>query len=186
MFGAKHILIQTTGMEEKEKAAAKEKIQGYLDKILASDDQVSTFDQYMNEQSEDPGLAQYPDGYTYLTGDMVAEFEDAVAALKVGEITPEVVESSYGYHIIMRTEPDLEEIDNDTLKERYQQDTFNGLLDQWTQDAEVSSADTLKKLDVEDFFNKLNTLQNIIDAVTQEESAASSASAAGTSQQPAQ
>ena len=117
---------------------------------------------------------------------MVAEFEDAVAALKVGEITPEVVESSYGYHIIMRTEPDLEEIDNDTLKERYQQDTFNGLLDQWTQDAEVSSADTLKKLDVEDFFHKLNTLQNIIDAVTQEESAASSASAAGTSQQPAQ
>ena len=186
VFGAKHILIQTTGMEEKEKAAAKEKIQGYLDKILASDDQVSTFDQYMNEQSEDPGLAQYPDGYTYLTGDMVAEFEDAVAALKVGEITPEVVESSYGYHIIMRTEPDLEEIDNDTLKERYQQDTFNGLLDQWTQDAEVSSADTLKKLDVEDFFHKLNTLQNIIDAVTQEESAASSASAAGTSQQPAQ
>ena len=47
-------------------------------------------------------------------------------------------------------------------------------------------ADTLKKLDVEDFFHKLNTLQNIIDAVTQEESAASSASAAGTSQQPAQ
>lgn len=186
VFGAKHILIQTSGMSDEEKAEAKKTIQGYLDKILASDDQVSTFDQYMNEHSEDSGLAQYPDGYTYLSGDMVSEFEDAVATLKVGEITPEVVESSYGYHIIMRIEPDPEEIDDETLKERYQEDTFSSLLDEWTQSAEIFTSDALEKLDVNAFYDKLTSLQDIINAITEAENAASSSASAATSQQSAQ
>ena len=186
VFGAKHILIQTSGMSDEEKAEAKKTIQGYLDKILDSDDQASTFDQYMNEHSEDSGLAQYPDGYTYLSGDMVSEFEDAVAALKVGEITPEVVESSYGYHIIMRIEPDPEEIDDETLKERYQEDTFSSLLDEWTQSAEISTSDALEKLDVNAFYDKLTSLQDIINAITEAENAANAASSAEASQQSAQ
>lgn len=186
VFGAKHILIQTSGMSDEEKAEAKKTIQGYLDNILASNDQVSTFDQYMNEHSEDSGLAQYPDGYTYLSGDMVSEFEDAVAALKVGEITPEVVESSYGYHIIMRIEPDPEEIDDETLKERYQEDTFSSLLDEWTQSAEIFTSDALEKLDVNAFYDKLTSLQDIINAITEAENAANASSSAAASQQSAQ
>lgn len=186
VFGAKHILIQTSGMSDEEKAEAKKTIQGYLDKILASDDQASTFDQYMNEHSEDSGLAQYPDGYTFMSGDMVSEFEDAVAALKVGEITPEVVESSYGYHIIMRIEPDPEEIDDETLKERYQEDTYSGLLDEWTQSAEISTSDALEKLDTNAFYDKLSSLQDIINAITEAENAANAASSAAASQQSAQ
>ena len=186
VFGAKHILIQTSGMGDEEKAEAKKTIQGYLDKILASDDQASTFDQYMNEHSEDSGLAQYPDGYTFMSGDMVSEFEDAVAALKVGEITPEVVESSYGYHIIMRIEPDPEEIDDETLKERYQEDTYSGLLDEWTQSAEISTSDALEKLDTNAFYDKLSSLQDIINAITEAENAANASSSAAASQQSAQ
>ena len=186
VFGAKHILIHTSGMSDEEKAEAKKTIQGYLDKILASDDQASTFDQYMNEHSEDSGLAQYPDGYTFMSGDMVSEFEDAVAALKVGEITPEVVESSYGYHIIMRIEPDPEEIDDETLKERYQEDTYSGLLDEWTQSAEISTSDALEKLDTNAFYDKLSSLQDIINAITEAENAANASSSAAASQQSAQ
>ena len=186
VVGAKHILIQTSGMGDEEKAEAKKTIQGYLDKILASDDQASTFDQYMNEHSEDSGLAQYPDGYTFMSGDMVSEFEDAVAALKVGEITPEVVESSYGYHIIMRIEPDPEEIDDETLKERYQEDTYSGLLDEWTQSAEISTSDALEKLDTNAFYDKLSSLQDIINAITEAENAANASSSAAASQQSAQ
>lgn len=186
VFGAKHILIQTSGMSDEEKAEAKKTIQGYLDKILASDDQASTFDQYMNEHSEDSGLAQYPDGYTFMSGDMVSEFEDAVAALKVGEITPEMVESSYGYHIIMRIEPDPEEIDDETLKERYQEDTYSGLLDEWTQSAEISTSDALEKLDTNAFYDKLSSLQDIINAITEAENAANASSSAAASQQSAQ
>ena len=186
VFGAKHILIQTSGMSDEEKAEAKKTIQGYLDKILASDDQASTFDQYMNEHSEDSGLAQYPDGYTFMSGDMVSEFEDAVAALEIGEITPEVVESSYGYHIIMRIEPDPEEIDDETLKERYQEDTYSGLLDEWTQSAEISTSDALEKLDTNAFYDKLSSLQDIINAITEAENAANASSSAESSQQSAQ
>lgn len=172
VFGAKHILLMTSGMDDAEKEKVKETIQGYLDEILKSDDPVSTFDQIMSEKSEDTGLAQYPDGYTFMTGDMVSEFEDAVAGLKVGEITPELVESSYGYHIIMRIDPDEDQIDDDTLKERYEDTTFNGLMEQWANDATVTTSDALKKLDINSFFTKLTALQSAIDQVNLEKSQA--------------
>ena len=169
LLGAKHILVQTTGMSDQEKAKAKETIQGYLDKILASEDKASTFDQYMNEKSEDPGLAQKPDGYTFLPGDMVPEFEDAVTALKVGEITPELVESDYGYHIIMRVEPNPKDVDDETLKQSYQATTFTGLVDQWVKTAKVTVSDDLKNLDLNSFYNKLTSLQSTINAISKAE-----------------
>ena len=53
------------------------------------------------ELSEDSGKAYYPEGYTYTPGTMVPQFEDAVNALAEYEIS-DVVETDYGYHIIMR------------------------------------------------------------------------------------
>lgn len=58
----------------------------------------------MNANSEDTGLAANPDGYAFTTGEMVQEFEDATRALEPGQISG-LVESSYGYHIILRLEP---------------------------------------------------------------------------------
>ena len=55
----------------------------------------------IGEVSEDTGKTYYPEGYTYTPGTMVPEFEDAAAALGDYEIS-DVVETSYGYHIIMR------------------------------------------------------------------------------------
>ena len=86
----------------------------------------------MNEKSEDEGLATNPDGYTFLPGEMVEEFEDAVSSLKVGEIDPEIVETSYGYHLIMRIEPDMESIDDEDLKNKYEDETYKKVLEDWT------------------------------------------------------
>ena len=174
VFGAKHILLMTSGKNESEKEKVRKTAQGYLDEILKSDDKVSTFDQIMAQHSEDTGLAQYPDGYTFMTGDMVPEFENAVKELEVGDITPELVESTYGYHIIMRIDPDEEQVDSDTVKERYEETTFNTLMDDWSQNADVTSTDALKKLDLNGFFGRLTGLQSAIDAANLAKSQAES------------
>ena len=62
----------------------------------------------MNENSEDSGLSSYPDGYLFGPNEMVTEFEEGTRALAVGEIS-ELVESTYGYHIILRLDADCEE-----------------------------------------------------------------------------
>ena len=59
------------------------------------------FDKLMNEYSEDPGLALYPDGYWFTTGEMLEEFENTVRELKINKVSG-VVETDAGYHIIKR------------------------------------------------------------------------------------
>lgn len=185
VLAAKHILLMTTGKSDEEKAEIKKTIQGYLDAILADDDQASAFDQYMNEHSEDTGLAENPDGYTFLPGDMVAEFEDAVTSLKVGQVDPEVVETSYGYHLIMRIEPDMDAIDDDTLQERYEDEIYHSVVHEWMDAADVETSKALDNLDVNAYYQKLTRLQEIVQAIAQAEAqdaASSTGSAAGSAQ----
>lgn len=175
VMAAKHILLLTTGKSDEEKAEIKKTIQGYLDKILADKDPASAFEQYMNEKSEDTGLATNPDGYTFLPGEMLQEFEDAVSSLKVGEIDPKVVETSYGYHLIMRIEPDMDSIDDEDLKDKYESETYQKVLDDWSKDAKVETSKALDDLDMTKVYDKLTQLQSVIQAIAQSEAAAAQA-----------
>jgi len=104
---ADHILLTTvdssTGSPlpeaevEKKRALAED----LLAQLHAAENPMTLFAQLADEYSEDPGRATNPDGYIYTPGTMVTEFEDAVAALEPGELS-EIVESTYGYHIILR------------------------------------------------------------------------------------
>lgn len=94
---AKHILFSTEGKNDAEKAEVKKTAQTILRRIKNGAD----FDKLMNEYSEDPGLASYPDGYTFTDGQMVPEFESAAKALKNNQVS-ELVETDYGYHIIKK------------------------------------------------------------------------------------
>lgn len=95
----KHILIEVPKAEEGEEAApAEDKLalaQSVLERAKAGED----FDALVDEFNEDPGATE--EGYTFGKGEMVAEFEAAAFALKIGEIS-DIVETSYGYHIIKR------------------------------------------------------------------------------------
>lgn len=68
----------------------------------ARDDFEAYFDKLMNEYSEDTGVTTHPNGYMFLPGEMVAEFENGVLALDDDLGLSAVVESDYGYHIILR------------------------------------------------------------------------------------
>ncbi len=90
---AKHILITKT-----EDESGKKQAEELLKKVKENP---SDFDKLMAEFSQDPGSKTYPDGYVFQEGDMVTEFYEGTLALKVGEIS-DLVESPYGYHIILK------------------------------------------------------------------------------------
>lgn len=99
---AKHILLLAPeGTDEAAKAQKLELANELIARLAAGED----FDTLMYEYTEDPGIESSPDGYTFGPGEMVVEFENAVAGCNIGATTG-VVESSYGYHIIQRLEPD--------------------------------------------------------------------------------
>ncbi len=131
---AKHILISTVDEEGKalddaKKAEKKKEAEDILKQIRDGAD----FDSLMAEKSEDPGSSAQPEGYlfvntanfssdaedlmyfqqygsSYGVSVMVKEFEQGTAALEIGEVS-DLVESSFGYHIIKRL--DTREIDTD-------------------------------------------------------------------------
>ncbi len=111
----KHVLILNTPSnvatdEEVDadayKAEAKKKAEDVLAKALKG----SNFEDLIIDYGEDPGMESSPNGYiideTGMTLDgssmMVPEFTKGSFAVKAGEVNPELVESSYGWHIIKR------------------------------------------------------------------------------------
>jgi parvulin-like peptidyl-prolyl isomerase len=96
-YDARHILLLTEEKTEDEKVSIKQKAQDLLDKVLAGED----FAKLAGEYSEDGGSVNNGGLYEGVAkGAFVPEFENAALSLKDGEIYPNLVESSYGYHII--------------------------------------------------------------------------------------
>lgn len=92
---AKHILIMKT-----EDDSAKKQAEEILAELRKNPEK---FDELMNQYSEDPGSKTYPEGYLFTQGQMVDEFYNGTLPLKVNEIS-ELVESQYGYHIILKVQ----------------------------------------------------------------------------------
>ena len=84
---------------------AEAKAEAILARALAGED----FSNLVELYGEDPGMAVNPGGYTFVRGVMVPEFEQATLALEIGEISG-LVQSQFGIHIIMRVEPDPENV----------------------------------------------------------------------------
>lgn len=152
---AKHILIATvdpaSGETKRTDEEAKKEAQSILDRINAGED----FDTLMNQYSEDTGLSNNPNGYTFTEGQMVTEFYDGAKALAEDEVS-ELVKSSYGYHIIKRVKLDDSQLDN------YKSDivtaisgSMDELLQQWMDEAEVETTDAYDNITYENVYDYL-------------------------------
>ena len=172
---AKHILLMTKNAETNEdlpdadkeaKKAKAEELAAQLQAITDAKELNETFDKLMNENSEDTGLQSNPDGYTFQSGQMVEPFENAVKAQQPGEVSG-VVESDYGYHIIMTLDP----AQSDSLRSAWQEQTANEMLNQWLEEAEVETTETYDNLTTADFSEKLTAYRDTLPIHEEEEAA---------------
>ena len=134
-FRVKHILLSTmdlTTREALDEGTAAEKkalADDLLAQLRAAEDPVALFDELMNEHSEDTGLAANPDGYVFTASDsLVGGFREAALELADGEIS-EVVETDYGYHILLRLPLDPADYRDEMVAQRMQVRS-----DQWIED----------------------------------------------------
>lgn len=99
---ASHILIQAAAdAKAEQRAAARKKAEDLLVQIKATP---AKFAALAKANSEDPGSAEKGGDLGFFArGAMVKPFEDAAFSLKTNEVSG-VVESDFGYHIIMLTD----------------------------------------------------------------------------------
>ena len=167
---AKHILLMTVDsstrepLEESVIAEKKATAEDILKQLQESDNLMADFDALMIEYSEDGGLVTNPDGYTFTSGEMVTEFEEATRALEYGQISG-IVESPFGYHIILRLDPDSDSLRQDCLTALvYDQ------INIWTNEATLVFTDEYSNLDPQMFYAKFMAYQEAFAAENSEES----------------
>lgn len=197
-YRAKHILLKTvdtdspltdengnpTGeyepLDEATVAEKKALAEDLLAQLQAASDKEALFDQLMNQYSEDTasdGTVNGADGYVASPGQMVAPFEEAAQALSDGEISG-IVESNYGYHIILRLPLDPED-----FRAGYIAQQMTDLRQSWLDANPVETTEAFGQIDPPSFYSKLLSLRTAIqeEAAAQEDADSSSSSAAASS-----
>ena len=170
----KHILFKTVDdsgnpLSDEEIAAARQKAEDTLAQLQASDDMENLFDQLMNELSEDgrysDGTLGAPDGYLFGEGEMVQEFEDAAKALGEHELSG-IVETSYGYHILLRLPVDTEmarEAWAEAQKASINQQ-MSAQMTTWMDAAVVETNDTFASIHPKDYYERLSAYREQLEA----------------------
>lgn len=156
---AKHILLMTVDpttrqpLDEAAVAEKKAKAEDILAQLRADP---SKFDELMQANSEDSGLAANPDGYIFTAGSMVEAFESGTRALEYDQIS-DLIESEYGYHIILRLDPDSDELRQDIAYE-----DFNDAIQARVDQAEVKESEAYAGITTAGYYEKLLDFQKTL------------------------
>ncbi len=115
---------------------------GILEKIHAGEDFYTLFEQY-NEDTD----VTLPDGYYFVRGQLLEEFETTAVSLEIGQIS-DVVRSSTGYHIIIRLglEDDYINENFEKLRDVFLVKMFNTMLEERAEDLQIEYTDYYNKL----------------------------------------
>lgn len=195
LMQVKHILFKTVDnagnpLSDEEIAAAKQKAEDTLAQLQASDDMENLFDQLMNELSEDgryaDGTLGAPDGYLFGEGEMVQEFEDAAKSLKEHELSG-IVETSYGYHILLRLPVDTE-MAREAWAEEQDASIGNQMNEQmttWLDQADIQTNDTCASIDPKDYYERLTAYREQLEAANSTDTDSDGAATAEPSATPA-
>ena len=168
VLAAKHILLATIDTETREALSDEEIAEKhqraedlYAELSALVDDAEALearFDELTAEYTDDTGYAAYPDGYVFGAGEMVQEFEDAVRAMEIGDLS-EIVESDYGYHIILRIPVDPDAVigtdsygNEVTLRYAAATQQFSAELTAWTDAAVIEWKSGFENLDLSVIF----------------------------------
>ena len=103
---AQHILVKTEGLDEADKAEALEKIKRIRARIVGAGDAGDVGQTFCNEARDNSDCPSGQQGGSlgwFGHGQMVPEFDQVAFALKCGEVS-DVVETQFGYHIILKTD----------------------------------------------------------------------------------
>lgn len=165
-YKVKHILLATVDTEtdqpldEKAVADKKKQADDLLAQLKASGNDQALFDRLMNEYSEDPGLASYPEGYNFqINTNVDPAFEAAALELEPGQIS-DVVEGVSGYHIILRLPMDAEEFWATFITEQ-----MSLMASLWMEKAEIKTTDAHDKLEPKAIYQAMTDYRNTIAAL---------------------
>ena len=182
VYQTKHILLKTVDdqnqpLSDDEIAAQRALAEDLLARLQAveGEERLALFDELMNRYSQDGrdgnGDLYAPDGYVAVLGAgataddlrMVETYEKASLALPIGGMSG-IVESTYGYHIILRGEV----ADTEPYARQCRSYHLDQELDALADAAEISRAAALDALDVAGFYERyivyLNAVMEHYDA----------------------
>lgn len=196
---AKHILllkkdpnVDGEAYSDAKIAEQKAKAEELLGQLRASEDPTALFDELMTEYSEDSGLESNPDGYTFDPGEMVEAFENGTKELDYNEIS-DIVESEYGFHIILRLDPLADEAVYEQYLSEWQGVQMEQMVEEKLSSLEVETKEAYDNLDAEDFYTKLTAYRETLEEKLEEdeeaeakEDAAKEETEDGSSQDPAE
>lgn len=146
---AQHILIKT--IDDANQPLSDEKIaeaKATAEKVLEMAKSGTDFAALVTQYSQDTGSVEAGGEYTFGRGEMVTEFEDTAFSMKVGEIS-EIVETTYGYHIIKLNEiiaPTAEDVQTakdelttieDKYKNNQKMEAFDTIIEGWKADYKI-------------------------------------------------
>jgi foldase protein PrsA len=163
-YVTKHILFKTTNsetqaaMDDVKKNEVRAKATAVLARALAGED----FTALVTEFSEDEGTKKNGGEYkVYMDDKTVKEYVDAIKALSISSITPNLVETTYGFHIIKLEAKN----DNGRLKSSTERETLaSQKIDEMSKSYNLKINEELMKKIVESITGK-----KVEDTKTQEQ-----------------